>query len=430
MENRNSEKGSLLITSIMVIVVVGAAAAVLTHMSARSSIDSVEASQATKAMYMAETGLEVAKYELKAAQCIVADMNLPLDDSDSNGSFSVSIADIGNDQFQFDAVGSGTKSGQRTLREVVTCAPVSVWSAGLISCENLTVNGNANFNSYNSTTGATELGNGNVQTTNADATVTLSGNANIRGNLANTGANGGVSLAGNAKIYGEAYSTGTINTSSNGWVELPLPLQSATTSSSDCDPLGAAAVVSNNQPAGSPIGFSLSGNGTLTRTIDEWNASENGGHFSSFSIGANRILQLDGPGDFVIYVANSGSFSIAGNGQLQLLNGAKLTIYLTGTMALAGNGISNSSVPADLQIYSGSANSFQVTGNGGLVATIYAPLSAVTIAGNGTIDGGVRGRTVTNSGNGAFTYDEALASLELEVGTIVIGPTISWEEIY
>ena len=48
-----------------------------------------------------------------------------------------------------------------------------------------------------------------------------------------------------------------------------------------------------------------------------------------------------------------------------------------------------------------------ISGDSLLVGSLYAPLSNISATGNSAIRGGVRGMTVTGSGNAGFHYDKA-----------------------
>lgn len=135
------------------------------------------------------------------------------------------------------------------------------------------------------------------------------------------------------------------------------------------------------------------------------------------SVSGNNTLSLSGG----TYHYNS--LSIAGNGKLTATG--EVTIYVSGSVSIAGNGITAfSNLPQNVKIFVTNNSSVAITGNGNVHAAIYAPLSAVHIAGNGAVYGAVVGNTVSMAGEADFHYDEALGSLG---GTATGDPTLlSW----
>ena len=121
---------------------------------------------------------------------------------------------------------------------------------------------------------------------------------------------------------------------------------------------------------------------------------------------------------------NYTSLSISGNGRLSA-TGA-VTIYVSGSISIAGNGIStSSSKPPNMLIYETGTSSVSLSGNANLYAGIYAPNSAVTNSGNGTLYGAVVSNTYTQTGNGAIHFDQALQSVG---GSGTTATMLSWNE--
>ncbi len=97
-----------------------------------------------------------------------------------------------------------------------------------------------------------------------------------------------------------------------------------------------------------------------------------------------------------------------------------LAIYTEADVSIAGNGAVNAGNPANFMLYgtrassASSKQSIAISGNGNLSGVVYAPNAALSIKGGGTsggVQGAMIGDTVTLTGNDAFHYDEALASL-------------------
>jgi len=129
----------------------------------------------------------------------------------------------------------------------------------------------------------------------------------------------------------------------------------------------------------------------------------------AMSIGGNNTLSLSAG---TYYYS---SIAIAGNGRLSTTG--DVTIYVSGSISIAGNGTSAyGSLPQNLKIYVTGTSAVSVSGNGSTYAAIYAPRSAVSISGNGSVYGAVVGNTVSMNGNANFHYDDALGSLGGSMG--------------
>lgn len=109
-----------------------------------------------------------------------------------------------------------------------------------------------------------------------------------------------------------------------------------------------------------------------------------------------------------------------GSGALNINSGAKLVVYASGDIGIAGNGIMNGGTtlatanqPASCQIYGTKTTLSQdisIAGNGLLNTVVYAPFGSVKINGNGDVGGSVVANDITVVGNAAFHYDESLAN--------------------
>lgn len=140
---------------------------------------------------------------------------------------------------------------------------------------------------------------------------------------------------------------------------------------------------------------------------------------SSFSSSGTPVIIT---GNVTLYV--SGSFNIAGQGYIEIKPGASLTLYIGGSASIAGLGVLND--PGFAQNFSilglAGCTSLSYTGNAAFDGTIYAPQADVTIHGNGGIYGAVISKTATLTGNANFHYDTELA----KVGGLV---ATSWIEL-
>lgn len=131
-------------------------------------------------------------------------------------------------------------------------------------------------------------------------------------------------------------------------------------------------------------------------------------HQGALNVSGNSAMTL--PGGNYWY----SSINITGNGKVEFTGPA--TVYVTGRVSISGNGFGTAqNLPPNLTIKtqgqaSGVPGGGQVTlsGNANFYGSIYAPASDVIISGNGNLYGTVTGNTLQDSGNGKIHYDEAL----------------------
>ena len=116
----------------------------------------------------------------------------------------------------------------------------------------------------------------------------------------------------------------------------------------------------------------------------------------------------------------TGSFELKGNATLTLDTDATLKLFVEGDVSIGGNGILNSSNPEYLEVIGTNTNegeqTIKINGNGQLSASVYAPNANVELKGGGN-SGRVYGAVVAYSaslvGNSHFSFDEALADVNL-----------------
>lgn len=101
------------------------------------------------------------------------------------------------------------------------------------------------------------------------------------------------------------------------------------------------------------------------------------------------------------------SLKITGQGRLEL--SADTTIYLSGKLEIAGNGIATSGdVPSNLTFLVASSEMVKFSGNADFYGAVYAPESRIMVPGNGRVFGSLIGSEVGITGKGGIHYDEAL----------------------
>lgn len=225
----------------------------------------------------------------------------------------------------------------------------------LVGLNEISLSGTASISSYWSPTGA-----GSVNSSIAsNGNISLSGSASIQGN-AHPGPGMGLIVSGGASV------TGTTNALAHS-----LAYGNASAGS---------AASSNNDSAAS--GY--------------WNTSTN-----DFSIGGSSSLTLPGG----VYYFNN--FSTSGHSSLSFSDAA--TVYLTGNLSLSGGGLvtaANQAKNLNFQVIG--SGTVTLSGGSNAYFVLYAPQSAVTLNGGGTIYGSVVGLTVDMSGNSNVIYDLSL----------------------
>ncbi len=135
---------------------------------------------------------------------------------------------------------------------------------------------------------------------------------------------------------------------------------------------------------------------------------------------------LEGGGSLVIapdtdvILVVTGTFELKGSATLTLDTNSTLKLFVEGDVSIAGNGILNSSKPEHLEVIGTNTNegeqTIKINGNGQLSASVYAPNANVELKGGGS-SGRVYGAVVAYDaslvGNSHFSFDEALADVNL-----------------
>jgi hypothetical protein len=245
---------------------------------------------------------------------------------------------------------------------------------GVIGIESLEMNGLTLTDSYNSSAGAYSAGTaGDQGHVCSDGDIRATGNAVINGN-AHPG------KGRRARFSGNARATGATNSRSDSF---DLPSVDTT-----------SAAQSNNNATMPPLGTGKSATSPLDKN-------------RNVSLSGNETYNLPAGTYYWNDLKITGSASLVVNGPT--------TIYLTGELDLAGNGIANlTRIPGDLKLLVTGQN-VDVSGNGNFYGVVYAPDSDVKISGNGDLFGAVTGRSIEINGNAKIHYDQAL-ELEEEFG--------------
>jgi hypothetical protein len=301
-------------------------------------------------------------------------------------------------------VRSPLKASQYVSRMVKVCAtnPPNVFTKAIATSGTITMNGHPSVDSYDSRLGA----------------YNTSSNRSASGSIAtDSTASPAVSLGGGT-VYGTV-TTGPGGTISGGtvgdaaWIASHSGIEPGWTNDnmnvsfpSNSPPSGAASF--STLPAATTVG----GITAIYLPTGSYSAS-------SFSSSGTPVI-ITGNVTFL----DTGTFSISGQGYVQIMPGASFTMYAGGSVNVAGNGVINGTGFAGNFNVLGLAGStsMQFAGNADFNATVYAPQADITITGNGEAYGAVIAKSAILNGNATFHYDKALALIGGLVAT-------SWIEL-
>ncbi len=281
----------------------------------------------------------------------------------------------------------------RTVR-VMTTIP-RAFSAGISANGQVTISGGLT-DSYNSCLGAysTNLNglgtNGSVATNyRADKAISMSGSAKIFG-TATTGPLGTVYTSGGSSVGDKSW-----NASSSG-VE---PGWSGDTMN--------VAFPTNPPPTVSLVlmpGLTVVGTSNITYL-------PTGNYIASSFTSSSKTKPMIVTGNAILYL--TGNVTVSGDGYIQILPGASLTLYIGGNNpVISGGGVINGTLQPANFTYIGlnTSTKLTVSGGGTFVGTINAPQAALTISGSGDVSGAAIVASYNNSGGANFHYDECLGS--------------------
>ena len=241
----------------------------------------------------------------------------------------------------------------------------------------------------------------------------------------NIATNGNLINAGNAHVHGSvATNSGTVSGVAN------VTGSQRTDFYQELIPVGAP-----NWPSINPSPMIAAGTTTLAANAVEGSTASRY-VLSSISIEGSQKLTLSGAADgsttyIEIYV--TGDINAAGVSEMIVEPGVKAKIYVAGNVKIAGNGVFNrNNQPADLLIYGitptdGSSRIMEIGGNSQLSAAVYAPAFDVQINNGGTkgsVYGSFVGKTVKMNGVTDLHYDEALGA----GGVVSNYKIVSWFE--
>lgn len=379
---RANQKGVFLISSYLVLSVLGTFSLALFLKEAALYRATQRAENRIKAFHMAESGIDRAIVQLSDNLSYAGDGYTALGNI---GGYEVLVETpdpIANPNVRrITATGHAPNNsttsyayGQRQIIAYVERPSESPFNFGIFSSTSIQMSGNAGTDSYNSRNGpynpSNPGSNGDVGTnTTRSGFVAMSGNVKLVGDMV-VGAGGNPSSV--IRTSGNVVITGTRTAAPEPKILNPVTVPN------NLNNLGA---------------LSVSGNTTTTLA---------GGTYWYSSI------------------------NITGNGRVNFTGPA--TVYVTGNVSITGNGVGTASnLPPNLEIHVQGSRSVSFSGNGNFYGAVYSPSSGVSISGNGSLFGAVIGETIQHSGNGKVHYDEALT--ESSSGSTGQSRLLAWTEV-
>ncbi len=370
--SRGRQRGATLIPTLMLTLTLMATSAALSSNALHRYAAERARGEESIAQHAAEAGLDVALYELETNSDLDGNGVGSASGSLTSGRYAATMtpAFAGAGTYTITSVGTHGAHSRR-MQMVVACTLGT--GIGLLGLSNVSINGNASIDSYDSGAGTY-------------ASQVKGGHAGSKGNLAS---NGNISASGSGAIWGDA--TPGPGGKFSGGFKVSGSTAPAKQSISEAPyvykPPGAAKTA-------------WSGSGTLTSGTYQ---------YKSVSLTSKDLLKISG--NVTLYV--DGAISSAGQATLEILKGSTLKIFQgNGSISITGGGIVNDvALPSALQIQSASTSTVKVAGNSAFYGTIYATAADFTKSGTADYFGSVIANSVTVSGTGWVHYDSSLAGV-------------------
>jgi hypothetical protein len=253
---------------------------------------------------------------------------------------------------------------------------------------------------------------------------------------ANISTNSDSLSGGNAYIYGDAYTNGGTLETVVGTGNLQGQLYD-----DYYEPM----------PPVNPPQWNVSSQGQIktTKTLTGGTSASHAQYImSSISLSGQKVLTFDfgktgantDPSKKYVDIYVTGDVSTKGggnqtDGSIVIVNGVYVTMYVGGSMNMAGNGIvNNNGNAASLSIYGltppdGVSQTFSLGGSATFYGTVYAPGADLVLNGGGNggqFVGSLAGKTASLKGNVQIRYDESLGTSAQKILTSF--KTAAWFE--
>lgn len=429
---RRTDRGSALITVLLLAAIVAVVASHLLSRSAQEHRLATRSYYQSVALNLAEAGIEEAMWAVNnafvdaahgwtdpgdgtGARVRATTSGLAL--AQGAGEIHLRIDSPGTDNPVATALGVVRLPGQTPLSKQlrVPLARRAMWANAIVAKNSVTFNGNKiGIDAYDSAVGPW------------DATTNRLDRATVATNLAT---NGGLEVN-NADIFGSvATGGGKPKVGPNGSV---LGATSPSGLPDNTDPSNVRTDFSYNipdapLPTGTPVVLgSVSSPLTLPRAGDTPGADGRYVYRASSVDLQNETLTISGPVDLIV----TGDLEVGGSsGALTIGStaGTNLKLYVAGNVSISGQGaINQSSSPPNMTIYGTRTQAevttlgrqvFDLSGNASYSGLVYAPNADITLSGGGSsgrFDGAIIGSSVTFNGNYDFHYDVRLGGIQSE----------------
>jgi Tfp pilus assembly protein PilX len=435
-----SQRGSLLIVSMIMCAIIGISIASYIRLGQTSQVISNRALYNNGAMNLAENGMEEAMYSINK---MVADASYSWTTdgwTSANGGVDMQRKWT---NFTFDQNARGTvrvyvKNADGALAPIIlarstvtlggiTSAPIEKWirvqlamtskfANGLVAKNTISFSGNnASVDSWNSDpdsnpgtaavpySAGVKDDNGSVGSISVSVAAVGVNNADIWGYVATGGSPASVGSNGLVGPWGTAAGTIAAGHSST---DFSASFDNVTAPSATYTPI--AAITGNmSLPSGAGVAAAADGKYYIECPSVNFN---------------NKTLTIEAGKEVVLKLTDSTTaINIGGgSGAINIALTGKLVVYAAGDIKIAGSGVMNGSTaaasanqPINCQFWgtkTSGTQDIQIAGNGALSAIVYAPFGSVKINGNGDVCGSVVANDITVVGNAAFHYDESLGS--------------------
>jgi hypothetical protein len=397
--SRRANSGSVLLLAVVGFVLMAGIGAALFSLAITSQKSAMHAANADGAYAVAEAGIDDAINKMKAYQqfpdntsadySVISitkttasgvDVNV-VEGSFQSGSYYVTVEPPYTGLGNYKITSVGRANGEK--RGIVTWISAQYDQqpepTGLFGDVYLDAGGNIKTDGYHSSKGSWK----------SQITSSAPG-FEVAEMLGNVGSNGGINVGGSSVIYGNA---------------VPGPGKSVA---------GGGKVYGTTTPASGPVmlpdtDFTIPQNTQTIKGDLAKGGNVSAGTYVLKTLSPNGQSQVNISGDVVLYV--QGDVSIVGQVQFNIPDGSSLKIYQTSSTAsfnIAGGSLVNSAqIPAAFSFLSNTEKG-TVNGNSDFFGTVYAPKTAIKVAGNAGVFGAVTGKSIDVIGTPYFHYDASL----------------------
>jgi len=399
----------------MVIIYMVTAMIVGTGIVLLGSLDRIEANKRLhreQAFYLAEAGINLARYDLKNS------IPLPTDPQTVNsgtwtGTFVLS--ETGTDTITVTSTGT-VKGNTETIRLTVTIVGGGPFSDGIFGADSLIVKNNSVMDSYDSRLGP--YGGSNVGSegdAGSNSYISVSNEGIINGD-ASVSAGGNIMVGIQGEITGDTSFSADPKTLPgviipNDLYGLNYPVLYPT------DPpggLGDSRIIGSEYTMNSAGEFEVNGHKSVTISGGDF-------RFKKITVGIGSTLYITNTTGNSRFYIQGGGLHLSNNSQTNLVGeGVTAEIYVDTSIATLDNSaslncpidpITNLHIPGDpshLGIYITSTQTQYIENNAFISAALYAPRAEVIIKNNGGFFGSVVAKSVVLDQNAKTHYDIAL----------------------